>query len=389
MLLSHSAVTQTLIAANLPDSLWRVAADLLARAGASGACALPLVELGDPAQALDALQQLRDRGLLVVDVVGVEVGGDPARAWVVAWLPAFAGVGAAVTRRGVTGNVSSDGVCLFVCSDPLDGDLNIKTNKQTARACTHAYAREGEGAPAAVAADVAAVSAPVVTGNITSDKARIAALLSDPAVTRGLVVNGGAAVGALPADKARALAVELTAAGRDFDFVLANVCEWRRQVEQGKVFSPLPALVARLRRGFAGSITAADRGEAWFVHHAPPVLPWPALPVEVGGVDDGAAVSAAVVTGNITSDGGPAGAASAWDRFVASLAAQGEARFADVLEGSSAVEQGDVWIVRLAGRGSAWVDWLRDRAGRRLADWFGREIGRPVVLEFAQAGGND
>lgn len=44
--------------------------------------ALPLVELGDPAQALDALQQLRDRGLLVVDVVGVEVGGDPARAWV-------------------------------------------------------------------------------------------------------------------------------------------------------------------------------------------------------------------------------------------------------------------------------------------------------------------
>ena len=409
MLLSHSAVTQTLIAANLPDSLWRVAADLLARAGASGACALPLVELGDPTQALDALQQLRDRGLLVVDVVGVEVGGDPARAWVVAWLPAFAGAGAAVTRRGVTGNVSSDG-SLFVCSDPsLDGDLNIKTNKQTARthAHTHAHACEGEGAPAAVAADVAAVSAPVVTGNITSDggavaaapavvtgnitsdKARIAALLSDPAVTRGLVVNGGAAVGALPTDKARALAVELTAAGRDFDFVLANVCEWRRQVEQGKVFSPLPALVARLRKGFAGSITAADRGEAWFVHHSPPALPWPALRVEVGGVDDGAAVSVAApaaVTGNISSEGAPA---SAWDRFVASLAAQGEARYADMLEGSSAVEQGDVWIVRLAGRGSAWVDWLRDRAGRRLADWFGREIGRPISLEFAQAGGDD
>lgn len=390
MLLSHSAVTQTLIAANLPDSLWRVAADLLARAGASGACALPLVELGDPTQALDALQQLRDRGLLVVDVVGVEVGGDPARAWVVAWLPAFAGAGAAVTRRGVTGNVSSDG-SLFVCSDLLDGDLNIKTNKQTARthAHTHAHACEGEGAPAAVAADVAAVSAPVVTGNITSDKARIAALLSDPAVTRGLVVNGGAAVGALPTDKARALAVELTAAGRDFDFVLANVCEWRRQVEQGKVFSPLPALVARLRKGFAGSITAADRGEAWFVHHSPPALPWPALRVEVGAADDGAAVSVAApaaVTGNISSEGAPA---SAWDRFVASLAAQGEARYADMLEGSSAVEQGDVWIVRLAGRGSAWVDWLRDRAGRRLADWFGREIGRPISLEFAQAGGDD
>ena len=412
MTLSHSAVTQTLIAANLPDSLWRVAADLLARAGASGACALPLVELGDPTQALDALQQLRDRGLLVVDVVGVEVGGDPARAWVVAWLPAFAGAGAVVTRRGVTGNITSDGVCLFVCSDPsLDGDLNIKTNKQTARAHAHAHARayacEGDSAPPAVAADVAAVSAPVVTGNITSDggpvaaapavvtgnitsdKARIAALLSDPAVTRGLVVNGGVVVGALPADKARALAVELVTAGRDFDYVLANVCEWRRQVEQGKVFSPLPALAARLRRGFAGSITAADRGEAWFVRHCPPALPWPALPVEVGGVDDGAAVSVAapaVVTGNISSEGAPA---SAWDRFVASLAAQGEARYADMLEGSSAVEQGDVWIVRLAGRGSAWVDWLRDRAGRRLADWFGREIGRPVALEFAQAGGDD
>jgi hypothetical protein len=208
-----------------------------------------------------------------------------------------------------------------------------------------------------------------------------------------LVVNGGSVVGALPADKARALAAEVVKAGHDFDFVLANVCEWRRQVFQGRVFSPLPALVSRLRRGFTGSITAADRGEAWFVAHCPPMLPWPALPVEVGGVADGDPVALpAALTGNISSDKAEADSAPAlsdWDRFVAGLAAQGEDRLAVLLEGSVAVEQGDVWIVRLGTRGAAWVDWLRDRLGRRLADWFSREIGRAVSLEFAQGGGTD
>lgn len=254
----------------LPD-LRFIAAQLLGLVADNGTIAARLedvaAETEQPAGVvLAVLQALAAAGLVVFGVVPVSGG-----AWVVAW---FVGWSGGSLESVVTGNVSSEAPsletkpvgadgsgCLFVCSSQsLDGDLDIKTNKQTA----HAHAREGT--PAAVAAPVSAA----LTGNVTSEKARIVALLTDPAVVAGLVVrSSGQVVGAMDRDKARELAAELVKAGRDFSFVLGNVCEWRRQVDDGRVFSPLPALVARLRRGFDGSITEADRALAWFQRHAP------------------------------------------------------------------------------------------------------------------------
>lgn len=228
-------------------------------------------------------------------------------------------------------------------------------------------------------AGFAGEGAAVVTGNVSGETARIVALLTDQAVTRGLVA-GGLVVGAMTPDKARGLAREVLAGGHDFDFVLANVCEWRRQVEAGRLHAPIPALVTRLRRGFVGSITTADRAEAWFLRHAPQTFDLGIAPA-VEGVDP------AVVTGNISSDA-PAGDPE-WDRFLALLPAIGETQIADLLEGSAATMAADRLVVRLAGRGAAWVDWLRDRASRRLADLLCGELGRAVALEFVTAAGDD
>lgn len=355
--------------AAFPDGFAQaVALELLARAGRDGSAAVALEVLAGalsttPAAVVAALQSLYAAGLLAFGVVPVSTGG----AWVLVWFAGFAGEGAAV----VTGNISSEGAngCLFVCSPDLPGSeyINKQTNNTRAHAREGTRTREGESTPA------------VVTGNVSGETARIVALLTDQAVTRGLVA-GGLVVGAMTPDKARGLAREVLAGGHDFDFVLANVCEWRRQVEAGRLHAPIPALVTRLRRGFVGSITTADRAEAWFLRHAPQTFDLGIAPA-VEGVDP------AVVTGNISSDA-PAGDPE-WDRFLALLPAIGETQIADLLEGSAATMAADRLVVRLAGRGAAWVDWLRDRASRRLADLLCGELGRAVALEFVTAAGDD
>jgi len=357
-----------------------MAAQLLGLAAENGTIAAPLesiaAETEQPAGVvLAVLQALAAAGLVVFGVAPVSGG-----AWVVAW---FVGWSGASLETVVTGNVSSDAGgsgCLFVCSPQSpSSDLNIKTNKQTAyvRACAR------EGTPAADAAVSAASGA--VTGNISSDKARIVALLTDPAVVAGLVVrSSGQVVGAMDRDKARELAAELVKAGRDFSFVLGNVCEWRRQVEGGRVFSPLPALVSRLRRGFDGSITDADRALAWFAKHSPESLDlWaaagmsaPDLPVVV----DAAPAAGAVLTGNISSDEH----AAAWDRFLAWLRTAGDLQAADLLEGSAASPSAaGAWVVRLGWRGGALAinggKWAA-RVGADLASFLGSPA--PVPVEF-------
>lgn len=365
----------------LPD-LRFIAAQLLGLVADNGTIAAPLESLAADTEqpagvVLAVLQALAAAGLVVFGVVPVSGG-----AWVVAW---FVGWSGAALEAVVTGNVSSetpsletkagDGVCLFVCSSQsLDGDLN-KTNKQTA----HAYAREGT--PAADAVVSAASGA--VTGNITSEKARIVALLTDPAVVAGLVVrSSGQVVGAMDRDKARELAGELVKAGRDFAFVLGNVCEWRRQVEGGRVFSPLPALVSRLRRGFDGSITDADRALAWFAKHSPESLDlWaavgmsaPDLPVVV----DAAPAAGAILTGNISSDG------AAWDRFLAWLRTAGDFQAADLLDGSQAAPSpAGAWVVRLGWRGGALAINGGKWAGRLGADLAAfLDAPAPLAIEF-------
>lgn len=373
----------------LPD-LRFIAAQLLGLAADNGTIAARLedvaAETEQPAGVvLAVLQALAAAGLVVFGVVPVSGG-----AWVVAW---FVGWSGGSLETVVTGNISSEGAsletkasdaggsgCLFVCSPQSpSSDLNIKTNKQTAHA--HAYAREGT--PAADAAVSAASGA--VTGNISSDRARIVALLTDPAVVAGLVVrSSGQVVGAMDRDKARELAAELVKAGRDFSFVLGNVCEWRRQVEGGRVFSPLPALVSRLRRGFDGSITDADRALAWFAKHSPESLDlWaaagmsaPDLPVVV----DAAPAAGAVLTGNISSDEH----AAAWDRFLAWLRTAGDLQAADLLEGSQAAPSAaGAWVVRLGWRGGALAinggKWA-GRLGADLAAFLGAPA--PLAVEF-------
>lgn len=356
--------------AAFPDGFAQaLARELLARAGRDGSAAVALEVLAGalsttPAAVVAALQSLYAAGLLAFGVVPVSTGG----AWVLVWFAGFAADGAAV----LTGNVSSEGAngCLFVCSPDLPGSeyINKQTNNTRGRAGAGTRPREGGDASPAV-----------VTGNASGETARIVALLTDQAVTRGLVA-GGLVVGAMVPDKARSLAREVVAAGHDFDFVLANVCEWRRQVEAGRLHAPIPALVTRLRRGFVGSITTADRAEAWFLRHAPQTFDLGIAPA-VEGVDP------AVVAGNISSDA-PAGDPE-WDRFLALLPAIGETQIADLLEGSAAIVSADRLVVRLAGRGAAWVDWLRDRASRRLADLLSGELGRVVVLEFVTAAAGD
>lgn len=371
-----------------------MAAQLLGLVADNGTIAAPLesvaAELEQPAGVvLAVLQALAAAGLLVFGVVPVSGG-----AWVVAW---FVGWSGGALEAVVTGNISSEGAsletkagdaggsgCLFVCSpQSLDGDLDIKTNKQTAHARTHAR----EGTPAADAAVSAASGA--VTGNISSEKARIVALLTDPAVIAGLVVrSSGQVVGAMDRDKARELAAELVKAGRDFSFVLGNVCEWRRQVEGGRVFSPLPALVSRLRRGFDGSITDADRALAWFAKHSPESFDlWaaagmsaPDLPVVVDAAPAAGAVVSpcdrSVITGNISSDEHGA----AWDRFLAWLRTVGDTQTADLLDGSQAAPtSAGAWVVRLGWRGGALAINGGKRAGRLGAD-LAAFLGAPAPL---------
>jgi len=376
----------------LPD-LRLMAAQLLGLVADNGTIAAPLEsiagEVEQPAGVvLAVLQALAAAGLVVFGVVPVSGG-----AWVVAW---FVGWSGAI----LTGNISSEAPsletkagnaggsdCLFVCSTQSPSDLNIKTNKQTAYAHAHAYAREGT--PAADAAPASGA----VTGNISSDKARIVALLTDPAVVAGLVVrSSGQVVGAMDRDKARELAAELVKAGRDFSFVLGNVCEWRRQVEGGRVFSPLPALVSRLRRGFDGSITDADRALAWFAKHSPESLDlWaaagmsaPDLPVVVDAAPAAGAVVSpcdrSVITGNISSDEH----AAAWDRFLAWLRTAGDLQAADLLEGSAASPSAaGAWVVRLGWRGGALAinggKWA-GRLGADLAAFLGAPA--PLAVEF-------
>lgn len=378
----------------LPD-LRFIAAQLLGLAADNGTIAARLedvaAETEQPAGVvLAVLQALAAAGLVVFGVVPVSGG-----AWVVAW---FVGWSGGALEAVVTGNISSEGAsletkagdaggsgCLFVCSpQSLDGDLDIKTNKQTAHA--HAYAREGT--PAADAAVSAASGA--VTGNISSEKARIVALLTDPAVIAGLVVrSSGQVVGAMDRDKARGLAAELVKAGRDFSFVLGNVCEWRRQVDDGRVFSPLPALVARLRRGFDGSITEADRALAWFQRHAPENrfdlwaaagMSAPDLPAVVDAAPAAGAVVSpcdrSVITGNISSDEHGA----AWDRFLAWLRTVGDTQTADLLDGSQAApSSAGAWVVRLGWRGGALAINGGKRAGRLGAD-LAAFLGAPAPL---------
>ena len=349
-----------------------LARELLARAGRDGSAAVGLEVLAaalgtTPAAVVAALRALYAAGLLAFGVVPVSGGA----AWVVVWFAGFAGEGAAV----LTGNVSSDAASggLFVRLPDLPGGVDI-INKQTNNTRGRACARE----------EVVVEEGLLVTGNISGDaaaggeRARIVALLTDQAVTRGLVA-GGLVVGAMVPDKARDLARDLLAAGHDFDFVLANVCEWRRQVEAGRLHAPIPALVTRLRRGFTGSITTADRAEGWFVRHCPPAFDL--------GIAPPVALAALPVTGNISGDA--AAGDPEWDRFLALLPAIGETQIADLLEGSSAAVSADRLVVRLAGRGAAWVDWLRDRAARRLADLLRGEWGRTVALEFVTAAAGD
>lgn len=371
----------------LPD-LRLMAAQLLGLVADNGTIAAPLEsiagEVEQPAGVvLAVLQALAAAGLVVFGVVPVSGG-----AWVVAWFVGWSGL-------ILTGNVSSEGVsletkagnaggsgCLFVCSShSQEDDLNIKTNKQTAHARTHAR----EGTPAAVAAPVSAA----LTGNISSEKARIVALLTDPAVVAGLVVrSSGQVVGAMDRDKARDLAAELVKAGRDFSFVLGNVCEWRRQVEGGRVFSPLPALVSRLRRGFDGSVTDADRALAWFAKHSPESFDlWaaagmsaPDLPVVVDAAPAAGAVVSpcdrSVITGNISSDEHGA----AWDRFLAWLRTVGDTQTADLLDGSQAAPtSAGAWVVRLGWRGGALAINGGKRAGRLGAD-LAAFLGAPAPL---------
>lgn len=371
----------------LPD-LRFIAAQLLGLAADNGTIAARLedvaAETEQPAGVvLAVLQALAAAGLVVFGVVPVSGG-----AWVVAW---FVGWSGGSLEAVLTGNVSSEGAsletkagdaggsgCLFVCSpQSLDGDL-IKTNKQTAHA--HAHAREG----------AASGSGAAVTGNISSEKARIVALLTDPAVVAGLVVrSSGQVVGAMDRDKARDLAAELVKAGRDFSFVLGNVCEWRRQVDDGRVFSPLPALVARLRRGFDGSITEADRALAWFQRHAPEDrfdlwaaagMSAPDLPAVVDAAPAAGAVVSpcdrSVITGNISSDEHGA----AWDRFLAWLRTVGDTQTADLLDGSQAAPtSAGAWVVRLGWRGGALAINGGKRAGRLGAD-LAAFLGAPAPL---------
>lgn len=375
----------------LPD-LRLMAAQLLGLAADNGTIAARLedvaAETEQPAGVvLAVLQALAAAGLVVFGVVPVSGG-----AWVVAWFVGWSG-------SILTGNVSSEGVsletkagnaggsgCLFVCSShSQEDDLDIKTNKQTA----HARTRAREGTPAAGAAPVSAASG-AVTGNISSEKARIVALLTDPAVVAGLVVrSSGQVVGAMDRDKARDLAAELVRAGRDFSFVLGNVCEWRRQVDDGRVFSPLPALVARLRRGFDGSITEADRALAWFQRHAPEDrfdlwaaagMSAPDLPAVVDAAPAAGAVVSpcdrSVITGNISSDEHGA----AWDRFLAWLRTVGDTQTADLLDGSQAApSSAGAWVVRLGWRGGALAINGGKRAGRLGAD-LAAFLGAPAPL---------
>ena len=372
----------------LPD-LRFIAAQLLGLAADNGTIAARLedvaAETEQPAGVvLAVLQALAAAGLVVFGVVPVSGG-----AWVVAW---FVGWSGGALEAVVTGNISSEGAsletkpvgadgsgCLFVCSSQsLEDDLNIKTNKQTAHA--HAHAREG----------AASGSGAAVTGNISSEKARIVALLTDPAVVAGLVVrSSGQVVGAMDRDKARDLAAELVKAGRDFSFVLGNVCEWRRQVDDGRVFSPLPALVARLRRGFDGSITEADRALAWFQRHAPEDrfdlwaaagMSAPDLPAVVDAAPAAGAVVSpcdrSVITGNISSDEH----AAAWDRFLAWLRTVGDTQTADLLDGSQAApSSAGAWVVRLGWRGGALAINGGKRAGRLGAD-LAAFLGAPAPL---------
>lgn len=373
-----------------------MAAQLLGLVADNGTIAAPLesvaAEVEQPAGVvLAVLQALAAAGLVVFGVVPVSGG-----AWVVAW---FVGWSGGALEAVVTGNISSEGASLetkagdvggsglFVCSSQsLDGDLDIKTNKQTARA------RAREGTPAADAAVSAASGA--ITGNVTSDKARIVALLTDPAVVAGLVVrSSGQVVGAMDRDKARDLAAELVRAGRDFSFVLGNVCEWRRQVDDGRVFSPLPALVARLRRGFDGSITDADRALAWFQRHAPEDrfdlwaaagMSAPDLPAVVDAAPAAGAVVSpcdrSVITGNVSSDEH----AATWDRFLAWLRTVGDSQAADLLDGSQASpSSAGAWVVRLGWRGGALAinsgKWAA-RVGADLASFLGAPA--PLAVEF-------
>ena len=359
-----------------------LARELLARAGRDGSAAVGLEVLAaalgtTPAAVVEALRALYAAGLLAFGVVPVSGGA----AWVVVWFAGFAGEGAAI----VTGNVSSDAASggLFVCLPDLPGGVDINNNKQTNNTRGRACARE----------EVVVAEGLLVTGNISGDaaaggeRARIVALLTDQAVTRGLVA-GGLVVGAMVPDKARDLARDLLAAGHDFDFVLANVCEWRRQVEAGRLHAPIPALVTRLRRGFTGSITTADRAEAWFVRHCPPAFDLGIAPPVV--VEEGL-----LVTGNVSGDTAAAAVdvdpvAAAWARMVAGLEVD-DRRLAGMLEGSTvAPGNGNHWSVRLSGNGARFVDWLRDRAGLMLRSRWGFEIGQPVAgFEFVTAAAGD
>lgn len=358
-LVSLLSCIRSLTFADLPAGLdaadgRQIAAGVLGLASESGATAAPLAAIAaeverPAADVLAVLQALAAAGLVVLVVPPLST----AETWIVLWWAAFAG-------DGVTVNIYSGADRLFVCSDPSpDPDLdNIKTNKQTARA--RVRTREGG-----------------------DEKRRIVALLTDPAVTAGLLARGsGAAVGCFSADKAAEIAGVVLRAGGSFDSVLANVCEWRREVHAGRVFSPLPALRARLERGFDGSITAADRAESWFVKHDPAAwaLPFPAA----DGDGDGAHT---VNVYSVPAEDVPS-TPPGWDRFLQALRAQ-NGQIADLLVDASAgpaEDGGGAWVVRLGQAGASWAGWLQAKAARPVGRALAVLAGAPVALvEFQPA----
>ena len=364
-----------------------IAAGVLGLAAENGTVAAPLAvlaaEVDQPAdRVLAVLRALADAGLVVLSVP--PLAGDVAEAWVVVWWAGFAGIGVTVNvysaqaenGQAETGGGLShagarvmDGDRLFVCSDPpQDLDLdNIKTNKQTARARVRAC-EGGDG-----------------------EAGRIVALLTDPAVTAGLLVrSSGAPVGCLSAEKAREIAGVVLRAGGSFDGVLANVCQWRREVEAGRVFAGNKALIARLERGFVGSITAADRALPWFAAHVPDAwaLPFPAadtVNVYSDQAENGAAVEDGGGSVNVYSAPAEAPAVS----WLAGLA--GAAQVASLLADAEALpaDDGDGWIVRVGQAGRGWAAWLQAKGarpvGRALAAWAGLGA-QPVPVRFVEGG---
>lgn len=361
--------------AGLPADEFRlIAAGLLGLAGENGATAAPLDDLAreveqPAAVVLAVLQALAAAGLLVLCLP--ELAGDAAARWVVLWWPGFAGAGVTVNvyseAAGADDAAARAGGCLFVCSDPSPDLDHIKTNKQTA----HAHARTREGGAGA------------------DDTGRIVALLTDPAVTAGLVTKAGAAVGCFRPEQAREIAGVIVRSGGTFGQVLGNVCQWRREVEAGRVFSPLPALRSRLgvngRAMFDGSITAADRALPWYVAHDPAAwLPADDFPAAVG------APSVNNYSGAAGQDVAPAPSAPApeWDRVLAALRLH-SGQIADLLVDASAApadDGGDRWVVRLGTAGAAWAGWLQAKAGRQVARALQVLAGGPVAaVEFRAA----